>query len=455
MAGKHIIFDYPPIAKNRGPRFWCNPTNIWAARRKLRIDHSNSWRSAFHRENPVPPAHSVAVSSLLSPPDASTARAPAPYRFVVLGDSGEGGKMQYGLLPLIRALAPDFMIVNGDVAYPAGDSDDFVEGFFEPYRNLGIPIWATPGNHEYYSSGRGREFYETFCTWTWATRWSTYGLRLIPQPGMYWEIADVDSKLVILGVDSGMKGRLDPKRQDVGDADQHAWLLDRLSTAGSRGDSVIVLFHIPKLVNGQPASEPQLTRLHETLRGSAAVKLVVCAHEHSLQIYAPNVFGDFLTESAPPSPGYRPPDYIVGGGSGAFIASTKWAMARQKYQCKAVEPANWPAYVWKMRRALKVIGLGASVLDRIVGAFNESVADEADVPDMMSFVLVAVDPGRAAVKGPSVPPRVTVTPVVQADFSTLFNHLPDGTRVNVQAGVPAPDQAAVQACLRTPLSIQW
>ena len=76
---------------------------------------------------------------------------PAGQVEAILGDTGEGDTSQYALLPLLHAANPDLIIINGDVAYPAGELDDFVEGFFRPYTGFGIPIWATAGNHEYYS----------------------------------------------------------------------------------------------------------------------------------------------------------------------------------------------------------------------------------------------------------------------------------------------------------------
>ena len=87
-----IVADYPKFAKNRGKGFWANTHNLWVARQKvLRADTSNAWRDWIHSQNPVPPDHSEPVEKLVGTPKPS-------YRFIILGDTGEGDKSQYGLL---------------------------------------------------------------------------------------------------------------------------------------------------------------------------------------------------------------------------------------------------------------------------------------------------------------------------------------------------------------------
>jgi len=102
------------------------------------------------------PDRSAPFSTLVGSP------LPASFRFLILGDTGEGDYSQYGTLPMIRAMRPSFVLINGDVAYPAGRNEDFERGFFTPYRGLNVPIWATPGNHEYYSTLKGAEFFGLF-----------------------------------------------------------------------------------------------------------------------------------------------------------------------------------------------------------------------------------------------------------------------------------------------------
>src|SRR6267154_3919582 len=94
--------EYPPFAKNRGPGFWLKPQNWFAARRALRFDKSNDWRDANERAISTPPpgmwSRTTSIETLVpkNPGD--------EIRVIVLADTGEGDRSQYGLLPLIRAL---------------------------------------------------------------------------------------------------------------------------------------------------------------------------------------------------------------------------------------------------------------------------------------------------------------------------------------------------------------
>ncbi len=152
-----------PVRRSVG--YWLRPKNLIASRNSfMRVDYSNEWKYQFG--DPNPPNRSVPLSHLLKP----ETNHKEGFRFIILGDTGEGDRSQYGLLPLIRKFNPDFLVINGDIAYPAGrigmnpGEDDFIAGFFKPYSNFNCSIWATPGNHEYYSPNNGRDFYDVFCT---------------------------------------------------------------------------------------------------------------------------------------------------------------------------------------------------------------------------------------------------------------------------------------------------
>ncbi len=84
--------------------------------------------------------------------------------FIVLGDPGEQDASQYVVVPALReqAAGVDFMVICSDVIYPAGDVNDYVDGFYIPYGELpGLPILALPGNHDWYEGLTG--FMWHFC----------------------------------------------------------------------------------------------------------------------------------------------------------------------------------------------------------------------------------------------------------------------------------------------------
>ena len=83
--------------------------------------------------------------------------------FMVLGDPGEGDDSQYHVLRPLYATAGGtaFTYIVSDVIYPAGDVNEYEDKFFWPYRSLPGPIYAIPGNHDWYDGLHG--FMTHFC----------------------------------------------------------------------------------------------------------------------------------------------------------------------------------------------------------------------------------------------------------------------------------------------------
>lgn len=435
-----VTVVYPELARNRGPGFWLRWGNVWASRRKLlRADHSKEWRDAFHGTlGPENPDRTVPFSRLLTKP------ATDGFRFLILGDTGEGDRSQYGLLPLIRALDPGFMIINGDVAYPAGGTDDFLHGFWEPYTGLGIPIWAVPGNHEYYSEFRGREFFEIFCTRALAAEWENRGLRLVPQPGTYWELKEAGTtRLCVIGVDTLMEACLDGDWNHTEDGCQHQWLSGRLEEAQRQDLAVIVLFHIPGLVRQEHDKSTRLRTLHQLVTSYPCVRLVVCGHEHNYQRYAPAQFiryvGDQLKTAWDPA---GRPEYVVSGAGGAFLHSTEFKRADYPAEDPVFpSAAQWrDDYVGRGRSIVDRLGLSRTLLGAVAGRIEEAARQDGDVARYLSLLCVDVTPRGAA-----------VTPYFLDDLENLFD---DGTTVSVTDPHPPCSPAGVKACAQAPI-VLW
>ena len=81
--------------------------------------------------------------------------------FLVLGDTGEGDASQYAVVPPLLARGRDthFMVICSDVIYPAGDIDDYEDKFYRPYEEYPGPIYAVPGNHDWYDGLNGFMFH--------------------------------------------------------------------------------------------------------------------------------------------------------------------------------------------------------------------------------------------------------------------------------------------------------
>jgi len=456
-----VDLTFPASAGERGPGYWLRAANLWASRRKLRSDHSNEWRYEFLRTDPLPPpppgvdpdSRSRSFSWLMQGKQPSNG-----FSCVILGDTGEGDHSQYALLPIIRGLQPDFMIINGDVAYPAGESDDFRDGFFKPYANLGMPIWAVPGNHEYYSSNRGREFHEVFCTEIWREKWEGSGLKFRPQPGTYWELAEPDGKpgIVIIGLDTGHSADLDGQRgagifglgsRQPADTTQHQWLNRRLRKAEQNRSRVILLFHIPALVRGKNQTDVYLETVHRLIAQNPCIRLVITAHEHNYQRYAPATFADFLLKTYRAPPAGPPPVYLVSGAGGAYITATDFANRPFPTERRFPEGDDWKKWAPTGLKAVAKLGLDKSLFNRIaIGLISlkpgSAERSDADRPERLSLLYLKHDPQTGT----------TVTPCLMTNLATMYA-LPDGTKVDVMRDQPGVDQAQLDNCLRADLAI--
>ncbi len=172
---------------------------------------------------------------------------PDRFSFMVIGDTGEGDDPQYAVVPgfLKTGQDTDFAVLASDVIYPVGATADYGTKFFRPYRDYRAPIYAIPGNHDWYEDLQG--FMKVFCdaaplapapaprpltgAWLRSLLWHRPGkpdeqrlgearkLRSDPaqqavQPGPYWAIDA--GRVRIIGIDTGLLGTID--------AEQGRWL---------------------------------------------------------------------------------------------------------------------------------------------------------------------------------------------------------------------------------------
>jgi hypothetical protein len=83
----------------------------------------------------------------------------ADFSFLVIGDPGEGDASQYSLISryLELGLRDDvkFLVISSDVIYPAGSMHDYEANFYLPFQGFAKPIYAIPGNHDWYDALEG------------------------------------------------------------------------------------------------------------------------------------------------------------------------------------------------------------------------------------------------------------------------------------------------------------
>ncbi|GAA1549872.1 metallophosphoesterase [Actinomadura kijaniata] len=318
--------SFEDLLPERVPAFsWRRPLVLWRSRNDV-VAHLFGDPSNAIRRRCV-----AALTERGTPAGFTMHRQAAEFSFLLTGDTGEGDRSQYAVVPpLLNAGADtDFMVIASDVIYPAGDAADYPEKFFRPYRDYPGPIYAVPGNHDWYDGLRG--FLHVFCDLTadcLPDRWQG-PLGLVPrllwrrpgavdeaelararrehrgapaqratQPGPYWTI-DTPS-LRIVGIDTGITGTID--------ADQGRWL--RGVSAGPK----------PKLlITGKPLRVDDRVRPCP-IEGGGTVDEIVADPAHH---YVAAIGGDIHNyQRYPVRVGDRVIQYVVAGGGGAFMHAT-------------------------------------------------------------------------------------------------------------------------------------
>lgn len=81
------------------------------------------------------------------------------FAFLVLADNGDGSGAQHSLRDRYLALGqrPDvkFLVCSSDVIYPDGAMRDYEHNFHLPFKGFTKPIYAIPGNHDWYDALEG------------------------------------------------------------------------------------------------------------------------------------------------------------------------------------------------------------------------------------------------------------------------------------------------------------
>jgi hypothetical protein len=251
--------------------------------------------------------------------------------FIVVGDTGEGDASQYAVVkPLLaRGRDTDFMVVCSDVIYPSGDAEDYDTKFYDPYEDYPHPIYALPGNHDWYDGLVGFMYHlcgtdpsafpaaeerpsslkERLRRLLWRrpakkslpARRRTEDGRRADQRSPYFAIET--GPLLIVAIDTGMGHPID--------YEQGQWLR-RISREVEKPK--LLLTGKPLYVDGEhhPGS----------IEGGGTVDEVVRAPEHN---YVAAIGGDihnYQRYSVKVSGREAPLHYIVSGGGGAYMSAT-------------------------------------------------------------------------------------------------------------------------------------
>src|SRR4029453_18608285 len=84
---------------------------------------------------------------------------PGDFSFIVIGDTGEGDASQHVLRDQLLAVAGSadvrFVVISSDVVYPTGSMNDYEAKFWLPFKGVTRPVYAIPGNHDWYDALEG------------------------------------------------------------------------------------------------------------------------------------------------------------------------------------------------------------------------------------------------------------------------------------------------------------
>ncbi|WP_067175902.1 metallophosphoesterase family protein [Microtetraspora niveoalba] len=320
------IGAFQSLRPNRATFTWLRPGTLWRSRNEILAqlfgDPSNEVRRRWvetQRERGAAPDFRIFQD------------VGEDFAFLVLGDTGEGDASQYAVVPgLLKAGAgTSFAVIASDVIYPTGSGNEYGDKFFRPYKDYRAPIYAVPGNHDWYDGLGG--FMRVFCDapplaargegfrlspsglrgllWKKPAKIDEAGLaaaremRSAPEqratmPAPYW-VLDL-GRLLLVGIDTGIRGDID--------REQGEWL--RRVSADPR----------PKiLITGKPIyvrNDYHPCRIE----GGGTVDEIVRDPAHN---YVAAIGGDVHNyQRFPVRVGDRVIQYIVSGGGGAFMHDT-------------------------------------------------------------------------------------------------------------------------------------
>jgi Calcineurin-like phosphoesterase len=315
------------MPKGTVPLSWIRPSVLWRCRNdtlaRILGDPTNDERRrwiAAQLERGVDPDFAIVRED------------PETFSFMLLGDTGEGDASQYVTIPGLLKISEGtrFAVISSDLLYPSGSGNEYGTKFYRPYKDYPAPIYAIPGNHDWYDNNGG--FMRVFCdapvpplstkpralsaAWWRRLAWKdpdrldvakfeeARALRGRPeqqavQPGPYWTIDAGPIRLV--GIDTGILGGID--------RDQGEWL--RRVSAGPK----------PKiLVTGKPLHVDNEHHPGAIEGTKATVDDIVSDPANH---YVAAIGGDIHNyQHYPVKVGDRILPYLVSGGGGAFMHAT-------------------------------------------------------------------------------------------------------------------------------------
>jgi hypothetical protein len=304
-------------------------SGVWDSWAATRSDH---WRIAMTKNND----EGFESNAFQLHPQGVTDT--SDFSFIVIGDTGEGDASQLVLKDQLVAVADHsdvkFVLLSSDVVYPSGALKDYEKKFWLPFKGVTKPVYAIPGNHDWYDALDG--FIATFYQPEEAKKAIYERVKsdlkissttektidqMIKQSGEWRKEYEVPTgfqkapyfqvssgNFVLITVETGVLRQIDSLQQ--------AWLTNVLEA--SKGKFVMVVLGHPFYAIGeyQGKLNPKFESIHKLLR-KYKVPLVMAGDTHDLEYYIEPA-QDAET---------RTMYHFVNGGGGAYL-SIGTAMAK-------------------------------------------------------------------------------------------------------------------------------
>ncbi|MBZ5856061.1 metallophosphoesterase family protein [Flavihumibacter profundi] len=293
--------------------------DTWAAKR------TDTWRTNMVEATGIRPS---ANSFRLSPEGIQDN---GDFSFVVIGDPGEGDASQLVLKDRVLAVTQQpevkFVVISSDVIYPSGSINDYEKKFYLPLKGVTKPVYAIPGNHDWYDAleGFAANFYEpgiarkamqarvdkdlNISTSTdrnideMISRAGflrkEYGVPTGFQKAPYFQVGTDD--FVLICIDTGVKRQLDSLEM--------TWVKSVLEN--SKGKFVMALLGHPFYAIGEYQGDlnPEFKKLHQLLR-DYKVPVVMAGDTHDFEYY----------REEPKNNDDQVMHHFVNGGGGAYLS---------------------------------------------------------------------------------------------------------------------------------------
>lgn len=351
------------------------------------------------------------------------------FTFLVVGDNGDGSAAQQSLRDqyVLLGQRPDvkFLVISSDVIYPDGFMRDYEHNFYLPFKGFTKPIYAIPGNHDWYDAleGFNANFLDAESARTcMISRLNTdarltttterridgyideaarlrreYGIKAGKQRGPIFEIQT--ERFALIAVDTGVLKTVDNAQ----------WKWFRAALERSRGKFTMVLLGHPLFTAGHYQGDPKAitgewsSPYRSPLEDADEAACFTAVHKLLKEYEVPLVMaGDMhLFES------YREPyeskgkqktmHHFVNGGGGAFIcvgvpfdwpkkvATPEWTYFPRKDAI--IEKLDAQTPLWKMPLWLWVKHLSGWPFN---GYIMSAAFDHNRAPFFQSFVEIQV-----------------------------------------------------------------